>query len=230
MRILDLGAGTGANLRWLADRLPPAGQDWTLVECDRALIAAGSVRLTSAPVVWRYCALDLATDLERLAEQGADLVTASALLDLVSAAWLDRLLALRRRTGAALYLALSYDGRIAWDPADESDRVAAKLVDAHQRTDKGFGPALGPQATAALAAKLDPAEGHLTIATSDWLLGGDDGDLQSALLDGHEAAAVAMAPQRKSDLRAWARRRAALIHKRRSSLRVGHRDILLLPR
>ena len=96
VRIVDLGAGTGANLRWLSGRLPAKGQDWTLVEHDPALISAGSAQLAGTPVGWRYHQLDLAADLETLAEADADIITASALLDLVSAEWLDRLVAWRR--------------------------------------------------------------------------------------------------------------------------------------
>jgi spermidine synthase len=40
LRVVDLGAGTGANLRRLAPLLG-SGQRWTLVELDPALVAAG---------------------------------------------------------------------------------------------------------------------------------------------------------------------------------------------
>ena len=77
----------------------------------------------------------------------ATLVTASALLDLVSGAWLRALADALPRSGAAVLFALTYDGRIACSPEDPDDAAIVALVNRHQRTDKGFGPALGPDAT-----------------------------------------------------------------------------------
>ena len=68
-------------------------QDWALVELDPALIAAGQARLARQSVAWRYHQIDLARDLERLGALPVDLIAASALIDLVGAAWLRRLVA-----------------------------------------------------------------------------------------------------------------------------------------
>ncbi|HEX8375415.1 MAG TPA: class I SAM-dependent methyltransferase, partial [Geminicoccaceae bacterium] len=190
LRVIDLGAGTGANLRRLAPLLGH-GQRWTLVELDPALIAAGEASLPSADGVdARYRRLDLARDLERLADDGpADLLTASALLDLVSEDWLRRLVSLCSRLGCALYASLTYDGRVAWSPEDALDAESRAAVDHHQRTDKGFGPALGPEATLTLARLLD---GAVRTAASDWRLGPDDAEIQRELLRGYALAAEAV--------------------------------------
>ena len=58
------------------------------------------------------------------------------------------LAALCAASGAAALFALSYDGRIDCSPEDPDDAAIVALVNEHQRTDKGFGPALGPDATA----------------------------------------------------------------------------------
>jgi hypothetical protein len=225
LRILDLGAGTGAQLRRLAPCLGP-GQDWTLVELDPALIAAGTADLAAVTVPWRYRRLDLARELEVLAAEPVDLIAASALLDLVAEPWLDRLLALRQATGAALYLALGYDGRIAWEPALPDDTTATDLVNRHQRTDKGFGPALGPEAAPMLHRLLPDA----LVATSDWCLGADDRAMQTALLEGYVEAGLAMAaPAGGPAVVAWGERRRRLIAEGCSRLWVGHLDLLFLP-
>lgn len=228
LRIVDLGAGTGANLRRTAPALG-CRQSWTLVELDPALIANGAARLSAEPVDWRYRGIDLAKDLELLAEVPCDLITASAFLDLVSAEWLERLVAQRRRLDAALYLTLSFDGGIEWRPADHSDGLVAELVRRHQRSDKGFGPACGPDAPAELVRRLGPAAGEIVVGRSDWLLGVAAEALQAEMVRGHHSAAVEAEPTSAAELDDWAARRLSLLALGRSRLRIGHLDLLYLP-
>lgn len=225
--VIDLGAGTGSTLRRLAPRLP-AGQRWTLVEIDPALIAAGEAELAGAAA--RYRRLDLRTDLEVLGDEAADVLAASALLDLVSADWVERLVALRRRLACALYASLTHDGRIEWGPADPGDDEIRDAVNRHQRTDKGFGPALGREAADTLRRRLaGPDEGTVGLARSDWRLGPADDAIQGALLDGYLGAASAVAPSRAGAFRDWRERRARHLEAGRSELTVGHLDLLYLP-
>src|SRR5690606_21132607 len=105
------------------------------------------------------------------------LVTASALLDLVSAAWLDALAARCADAETLVLFALTYDGRMQLEPREPDDAQVRELVNRHQRTDKGFGPALGPSA---FAAALDAFAHHgyaLRFEPSDWRLGPDDAAL-----------------------------------------------------
>jgi SAM-dependent methyltransferase len=229
LRVVDLGAGTGANLRRTAPALH-ARQDWTLVELDPALIEAGSARLARSDAAWRYRRLDLARDLEALADSPPpDLITAAALIALVSAAWLERLAALRARTGAALYVALTVDGRVRWTPADPHDAPCTALVQRHQHIDKGFGPALGFDAAPTLMRLLDAQPGELLLGRSDWNLGVESAALQAELLEGYVAAASALAPERRPALAAWGERRRAGLAQPEARLLVGHLDLLFLP-
>ena len=229
LRVIDLGAGTGANLRRTAPALRPR-QDWTLVELDPALIEAGSARLARSDVAWRYRRLDLVRDLEALAETPPpDLIVAAALIDLVSAAWLERLTALLARTGAALYVVLTVDGRLRWTPADPRDAFCTALVERHQRTDKGFGPALGPDAASTLMRLLASQPGELLLGRSDWSLGAHSAALQAELLEGYVAAAAALAPVQRAAATAWGKRRRARLVEPEAHLLVGHLDLLFLP-
>jgi hypothetical protein len=231
LEVADLGAGTGSTLRRLAPRL--GGARWTLVELDPALQAAGEALLAGSAgdgVAWRYLRLDLASGLERLADVAPRLITASALLDLVSEDWMGRLAALVGRTGAAFYAALTIDGRLAWRPQDPDDDAVLRLVAAHQRTGKGFGgEALGPTAVAALRRAFADLPGELLIEPADWRLGPADHGIQAALLEGYVASAAAMSPADAAAVQAWGRRRAALIEAGGSELTVGHLDLLFLP-
>ena len=201
--IVDLGSGSGANLRWLAPRLG-GEQAWLLVDHDAALLAAaertllewaaatGAAALAESPARgpgrdgWlddivvtgadfacrvRRARADLAADLERIELPERALVTSSALLDLVSAEWLDALARRCDATSADVYFALTYDGRTVCTPADEEDVEVLELFNRHQRGDKGFGAALGP--TAGLrAVDTFVARGYRVASrTSDWRIG-----------------------------------------------------------
>jgi hypothetical protein len=230
LSIVDLGSGTGSNLRGTSPALP-VPQDWTLVEHDPQLIAAGSPALAELGqgITARYRHLDLAAELETGIPSGTDLVTAAAFLDLVSAAWVDHLVDTVRHHCSALYLVLTYDGGWRWRPGDIFDAEIKRLFDAHQGTDKGFGPALGPAATQALVDRLAPLGGSLELNPSDWQLGYEDRAIQGALLDGYVGAALEMAPGEAQEIRDWAAQRRKQIDAGRSIHRVGHQDLLWLP-
>ena len=128
LRLLDLGSGSGANPCHLAPRLPGL-QQWTLIDHDAGLLARAQAACAglhdadggSVDVITRC--LDLARiDAHMLA--GADLVCASALLDLVDAAWLDRLADACTAAGSALLVTLSVDGNWRFVP-DAASAMAA---------------------------------------------------------------------------------------------------------
>lgn len=229
IRIVDLGSGTGSNLRWLAPRL--AGrQRWRLIEHDPTLIAAGeSLLRREGTVDWSFIEADLSAGLEAVLDEGCDLVTCSALLDLVSSAWLERLAGAVSVRGAALYASLTYDGRIGLQPPLEGDTEVTALADAHQRTDKGFGPALGPDAAPALGRLLGGCGGRVLCSASDWVLAPDERAIQEALVRGWAGAAIAMAPGEAAPVAAWQAGRLALLDAGRGRCLVGHRDLLWLP-
>lgn len=220
-RAADLATGTGANIRYLAPRLGGA-TEWLAVDDDPALLAA---HVAPAGTSVRTLRLDLARSLEAVPLLGCDLVSASALLDLVSAGWLDRLVAACARARAAVLFALTYDGRIEWSPSDAADARVRELVNRHQRRDKGFGPALGPGAAAAAAARFAARGYGVERARSDWVLGPTDARLQQALVDGWLAAALEVAPAERAALTAWAERRRELAVRGAATLTVGHQDL-----
>ena len=226
LHIVDLGSGTGSNLRYLTRRLPPV-QHWRLVDRDRTLLAR-----IRKPTMWAIVASvhlqprDLA-DLEANADvfKGASLVTASALLDLVSAAWIDALAERCRSSRAAALFALTYDGRIACTPADRDDETVRDLVNRHQRTDKGFGSALGPDAAGAAEQAFASRGFTVERERSDWTLEGGDAELQRQLIDGWAAAAATMQPAETTAIEAWRQRRLAFAAAAQSTIVVGHEDL-----
>jgi SAM-dependent methyltransferase len=247
LTVLDIGAGTGSNARYLAERLHPQ-QQWLLVDHDPSLLIDASQRLRAwgearGLVVsrdegaWRVegegLAVTFSTKLADLADLSSAselfldrrLVTASALLDLVSAQWVESLASECRVTGAAGLFALTYDGRIDCSPEEPGDDEIRQLVNEHQRHDKGFGPALGPTACA-VAAECFGALGYsVEREASDWHLEPDAGELQRQLIEGWSRAAVQMAPDRSAFIREWTERRLAHVLDGHSRLVVGHEDL-----
>ncbi|MEZ5292877.1 MAG: class I SAM-dependent methyltransferase [Vicinamibacterales bacterium] len=223
---LDLACGTGSNVRHLAPRLPAVRQ-WTLVDHDAVLLdLARHLALADENDARDRlgCArLDL-RDLDALPIAGHALVTGSALLDLVSAAWLDGLVHRCRAAGAAVLFALSYDGRIECRPADAWDARIRELVNEHQVTDKGFGPALGPAAAATAARDLARAGYDVETAASDWVLDARQAPLVRLLFDGWAGAARAISPADADAVADW-RLRADRRLDAGLKVRVGHTDV-----
>jgi hypothetical protein len=169
VQVVDLACGTGSTLRALSARLP-ARQNWKLIDNDPRLLTPATA-VTAADIAVTATLLDLDRDLEAALEGVSDLVATSALLDLVSDSWLDRLaLALTARS-IPFYAALSYDGRSTFTPSDPFDVSIAAAVNAHQRNDKGFGPALGPAAAAFAIARFEALGYQVVHGESDWLMG-----------------------------------------------------------
>jgi hypothetical protein len=148
--------------------------DWLLVDSDPALLA----RVPPAENV-TILQRDLAP-LDEALFAGRRLVTGSALLDLVSEQWLHLLAERCRDTGAAVLFALTYDGRMACEPEEPEDAIVREAVNRHQKTDKGFGPALGPDAIAH-AVELFTAFGYtVRREQSDWILDVSTPDLPAS--------------------------------------------------
>jgi SAM-dependent methyltransferase len=147
VRIVDLACGTGSTLRALSPRLPRQ-QNWRLADNDLSLLARAADTRRAEGVTVTAVPIDLDHDLEAALDGPIDLVTTSALLDLVSQEWLERLAVEIAARTIPLYAALSYDGRIALDPVDPADAAIVAAVNEHQTKNKGFGPALGPAAAA----------------------------------------------------------------------------------
>lgn len=219
-RLIDLGCGTGNNLRYLAPRLP-AGQRWLLVDHDPELLQKGRAALERTQIDVRFRALNLARELPDLGDCTG--ITASALLDLASAAWLERLA--RWCRGRPVLMALTFDGRLAWQPAADEDECVRQRFLAHQRTDKGFGPALGADAAGHFAGRLEAQGQRVTMARSDWRLDPVDTPLLAATLDGIIAAVAEM----DAGPEAWTSLRRRQLAARELHLNVGHVDLLAVP-
>ncbi|MGB7218921.1 MAG: class I SAM-dependent methyltransferase [Vicinamibacterales bacterium] len=228
VRILDLATGTGSNVRYLAPRLP-VPQQWLVVDRDPALLQQVPTHIPSGTVETRCLELGELDDPGIFA--GRHLVTASALLDLVSERWLRRLATCCRASGAAVLFALTYNGGSLCLPEEPEDATIRDLMNRHQRkNDKGFGPAAGPDAVECAVRCFAEAGYEARREPSDWVLTPDARDLQRQLIDGWAHAAREIAPELSSTIRDWLARRLAHIAANHSHVVVGHEDIAAWPK
>lgn len=231
LAVVDLGCGTGSNLRACAPHLPPR-QAWMLVDHDPALLEAARERVASwlrsdpdgRQLDLRFVEADLAGGAGGVLEGSPDLVTAAALFDLVSPAWIEGFAAAAAERGAAFYTALSYDGAEAWRPPHPADAAILAAFNAHQARDKGFGPAAGPRSTELLARAFRARGYAVHTAQSPWRLGEADAALVQALAEGTAAAARETGQLLDDVVTSWlaARRSGA-------TCEIGHLDLLALP-
>jgi len=226
--VVDLACGTGSTLRALTERLPKT-QAWRLVDNDLGLLARAASLAAPPTRTVSAVAIDLARDLEFALDGPIELVTTSALLDLVSQDWLERLVTEVAARGLPVYAALSYDGLATLDPVDPLDGAVIGAVNQHQRTDKGFGPALGPAAAATAPERFRAVGYAVNEGPSDWVFATKDADIQRDILNGWAAAAREMGGLSIDEIIGWLTRRHDLIAAGRSAMRVGHVDFFATP-
>lgn len=218
LSICDLGAGSGAMLRALAPLLS-ARQRWLLV--DRA---AQRLPPSRDPVTVLWLRHDLAARPDCW-PQHCDLVTASALFDLTSAAWIERLVDALAAQRLPLLSTLTYDGVMRFAPAHPLDAAVLAAFNRHQQTDKGFGPAAGPDAAALLAKQLAKAGYRVTEGASPWRLGPATAPLRAAFLQGVVEAVGETGLMAEAALRDW----TALRQAEDTQIEVGHQDLFATP-
>jgi hypothetical protein len=225
--IVDLGCGTGAMLRALAPHLGPR-QSWRLIDNDLGLLARAAGEGTPGVTVVTM-AVDLSRDVEAALDGAVDLVTASALLDLVSAEWLERFVIEAAARRLPVYAALTYDGGAVLKPADPFDQAVIAAVNHHQRSDKGFGAALGPAAAGEAIAWFQRVRYSVVQGASDWMFGPPDRRIQEEVLAAWAGAAQEEGAVPLADLLAWLTRRRELIAAGVARMRVGHVDFFARP-
>ena len=237
--MVDLGCGTGSNLRATAPLLGPE-QHWTLVDRDQALLDAAVPRLTTWADGWdgggdklalfkghkridvTFRRADLADGLDAALGPAAHLVTAAALFDLVSAPFIGRFTAALAARKSAFYTVLTYDGDQRWTPAHPADAAMTEAFHNHQGRDKGFGPAAGPAAPDLLSESFAGAHYTVREADSAWRLTEADTALIGDLAQGFAAAVAETGAVEAASIASW----RALA---RTGAVVGHTDTLALP-
>lgn len=219
----DLGAGTGATLRALKE----LGADdvvWRFVDKDGRLLDEALRRHGKTFIIEDHQS-DLGV-VDELPLAGVRLVTASALFDLASQAFIEQICARISKQRSGLYAALNYDGNTRWEPSHPLDAQVLAAFNEDQRRDKGLGAALGPDAVPALQTQLRAAGYTVELADSAWQLDGEDAELVKSLVQGiADAVAGSFAAETLAQWRNFREEHAAS-----GRCVVGHTDLLALPK
>jgi hypothetical protein len=219
--IHDLGGGSGAMGRWFAPRLP-GRQQWVVHDRDAELLE----RAVAAPPGSASVTVEARrSDVTRLTADdlaGASLITASALLDLLTADELVRML--RACAGRPMLLALTVTGRVTLTPADPLDAHIGAAFNAHQRRNH----LLGPDAVGAAVEELRGTGTEVRVRPSPWRLNAAHADLSAEWLEGWVAAACEQEPALAPDARTYRDRRLAQAAAQELAVTVDHADLLVL--
>ncbi|MBU2664364.1 class I SAM-dependent methyltransferase [Actinoplanes bogorensis] len=216
--IRDLGCGTGSMARWLAPRLPTP-QHWILNDRDPALLHYATAHV-GVPGVTVEGALGDVTALTPDDLAGTDLVTCSALLDLLTEEEIDALVATLAAARVPALFTLSVAGQVTLDPALPEDVTVAGAFDEHQRRVSAGRQLLGPDAPAYAGKAFELAGATVVTRPSPWKLGTGHPDLTAEWLRGWVGAAREQRPS--LDLDGYLQGRLT----RLPSASVGHVDLL----
>jgi SAM-dependent methyltransferase len=231
--IHDLGCGTGSMARWLAPRLPGT-QHWVAHDRDTDLLevvateppgpAADGARVTVEP---RH------SDITRLGPwdlAGATLITASALLDLLTEAELAGLIDACAGPLCPMLFTLSVVGHVKLVPEHPLDSRLAAAFDAHQRRVTERGRLLGPDAVRLAVERFGRLGAEVLVRPSPWQLDVAHAKLAAEWLAGWLAAACEQEPDLAADAEPYARRRLEQASTGELAVTVDHADVLVLPR
>jgi hypothetical protein len=231
--IHDLGCGSGSMARWLAVRLP-GPQHWVMYDRDDELLTLAAAdspgsAADGAPVTTETRRRDV-TRMELGELASATLITASALLDMMTAEQLERLVATCAGADCPVLIALSVTGRVEMTPAEPFDQSVTDAFNSHQRRTTSAGKLLGPDAIDAAVDGFTRLGLEVVVRPSPWRLGPEHAALAAAWFTGWLAAACEQRPELREQAPAYARRRLAEASAGHLSVTVHHQDLLVRPR
>ncbi|MFI6097984.1 class I SAM-dependent methyltransferase [Lentzea sp. NPDC051213] len=221
LTIRDLGCGSGSMGRWLAGRLGGV-QHWVLHDRDPRLLGLAEASVSAIENVTAETREGDLTSLKAADIAGADLVTCSALLDLLTAEEMNALAAACVEAHVPALFTLSVAGRIELDPAEPLDAAFQDAFNAHQRRVVDGRRLLGPDAPAAAEEAFAALGASVRTASSPWTL--NPGALSNEWLKGWADAAVEQEPALAAEVSEYLRRRST------ASAVVHHVDLLAIPR
>lgn len=229
----DLGCGTGGMGRWLAPQLP-GRQRWVLHDRDPDLLEIAASEHPGAAADGAAVSVEpRRSDITRMGPgdlAGATLITASALLDMLTGSELTAMIAACSRARCPILVTLSVTGRVRLSPAERLDGRVAAAFNAHQRRVTERGRLLGPDAVGAAARGFARVGAEVLASPSPWRLGAEQSDLLVEWLAGWVGAACEQDPKLDGEVGPYMRRRVGQATAGELRVIVEHSDLLVWPR
>jgi hypothetical protein len=213
--------------RWLTPLLP-GPQHWVAHDRDADLLAFA---LANPPNGAAVTVEARTTDLGQLRPRelaGASLITASALLDILTKDEISTLAGVCSGAGCPILVTLSVIGQVEITPAEPVDRLVAAAFDAHQRRTTEWGRLLGPDAVSFAVEKFGRLGREVLVRPSPWRLGPAQADVVAEWFAGWVAAACEQDPALTAQRDQYTRHRLAQLAAGQLEVTVAHADLLVL--
>jgi hypothetical protein len=218
--------------RWLAPLLP-GPQHWVLHDHDADLLDTAASEPPGPAADGAVVTLEMRqSDITQLRPgdiAGSTLVTASALLDLLTVEELSALIGVFAGARCFILLTLSVVGRVSLAPAEPLDRRIGVAFDAHQRRLTERGRLLGPDAVAVAVQQLGTLGTEVLVRPSPWRLGPSEAELAAEWLTGWVGAACEQDVELAAEAESYTRRRLGQAAGGALRVTVDHADLLMSP-
>tara|TARA_B100001063_G_scaffold174214_1_gene163304 strand:+ start:1605 stop:2477 length:873 start_codon:yes stop_codon:yes gene_type:complete len=157
------------------------------------------------------------------------IISYSAALDLMSKSSIN--IALKKiKKDNILYFSLCFNGIVKWTPSNPFDKYVLTFFNNHQRSDKGFGSALGHKSIEFLKKKARDLNLNITVTDSPWIIKNksekDTVFIKRYILDIRKSL-FHMEGIDKNILRKWYEDKKNDLENKKIKLYVGHNDVLL---
>lgn len=247
IRILDVGAGLGANIRYYACRLA-CDQEWILVEKDLSLartcltelsrwaesnewdcrVVAGGLEIRQQHR--RILVHILTTSIVNLEDpinlSRLDLATANALFDLISKVQLFALVTKLSSYRIPIYATMNYRSMF-FEPQSEEDLAYIGLYEHHMRRRRDFGFAMGRDCSDLMITCLENMGYEVSSGKSMWMVTSADRKMLRHMLTFMEVAISELlaTPTEFAKLDKWVFNKLRQADRGQLELRVEHMDI-----
>lgn len=236
LNILDIGCGTGSTMRAVLPYLTSV-QHWNFVDHNSELLDLARHRNTkfidNTPHTMKFQQQNLAENYDYICEK-KHIVTASALLDLVSKDWLHGLVGKLNECSCSFYGAHTVSGMIEIVPGNKMDDEIFAAFHLHHQTDKGFGPALGQDANHCAKSAFEN-QGYVThVSRYQWgtqnILTENRRDLYPQFVTGIADAVMETGLVNIANLQEWQSDRLSSFLNGIGEIRVVQEDLLAIPK
>jgi len=247
LNLIDLGSGTGGNLVYLLPKIK-GNQNWHLIEQNAILIEACKQRLSklfevsdssnhtmsvkndenTIHITWHHT--DITEFLEHPSYQNNfDVITASALFDVLPKATFQKILDFTRSKKLILFGTLNYENT-QFKNANESDNHYTQLYQQHMKLPQTYGIKMGGNCKTDIKSLFNENEKQqLIMEESNWLLDKSHSLMLTQLIQffAESIPDLLTSNYEYQNFKNWIDLKNQQINKQELSVEVGHFDFLL---